>query len=229
MSAPAYELYRQEDASLVASLVLTLANTNIPTSAEMRSVLKNQTTRIVQELMRLSPRESNSQTTQVPSANFVAENDPFGEIELEHQFEAWTPYQLPTTEASPRVIVEGDLLDAFFNQEKSINDLQPDTAYDVTFARTNPKFTGVQKVVFAVKLVEQIRNYQTKEVSPLSWLRAIKMGIANSHGERGIKILSFLEGDETFFEVKLLVTSYRILGRFHDGIWHLENLVNTHH
>jgi len=106
-------------------------------------------------------------------------------------------------------------------------ELQPNTPYKVRFQREYAGVLGEQTFVFSPSVVEQLRNSRRICGQPAqNWLRAIRLGMARIEGQSGIKLLKHHSDG---FEVKIMLSTYRLVGRRGaDQIWNVERLEVWH-
>lgn len=117
------------------------------------------------------------------------------------------------------------------SEELNFLDLRPGVVFAITFKRVKSRFQGPQQIVFTEAALSGIRERVTKEVDPQSWMHALQMGIAAEHGQRGIKFLNHgqrINGSGIPIELKLLLSPWRVTGRYLDGVFIFENLKNSH-
>lgn len=132
------------------------------------------------------------------------------------------PEQIPPAENSDLLVSSAEL---------SFDDLSAGIPITVTFKRVKSRFQGPQQVVFTEAALNGIRERITKEVDPQTWMNALQMGIAADHGQRGIKILNQGQprnGKGIAIELKLLLSPWRVIGHYANGIFVFETLKNNH-
>lgn len=114
----------------------------------------------------------------------------------------------------------------FIQGQVAISELRSDRSYEVRFLRGHAGLLGFQQIQFsdnAVKILAADLN--AFGASSLSWLRAIRMGIARADNQRGIKFLR----DGLGVEVKVMESAFRLKGRRISGTsWLFERFENDH-
>ena len=150
------------------------------------------------------------------------------------------PSLLTTFETPPVIIDEESFVDPpilpaayrlvgdeFTEAEKDLSILRSHHVYNVQFLRSHHVFHGVQRVQFTPEAVEDLRQSMQKfGVHGSAFLRAIRMGMASYAGQQGLKDLN--HEWHGYYEVKILASNYRLVGRPTTEGWIFEQIIKVH-
>lgn len=225
--------FQPEHLSAFTSMFLKSLMVNFPSGREIHRALEaRMVSEVLPALRQYYPVKAGKQSTDLVQGSFEAEL-------------ATTESPVLSNPAMDQEVIEQEMAVAaqssqpallgkdFITASTTVESLEQDQIYFIDFKRAHRTFFGRQQVQFKGKLLERMLDYVTKEVEPESWLRALEMGIAAPHGQRGLKVLGREIHHEPQaglrFELKLLLSPWRIFGHYRNGVWILESLENHHH
>jgi hypothetical protein len=225
LEGPKQGVFLRKDAVMITRMMLILAGVRLPSLSEFRAGIRRSAAEGIVALTSLVPLVANDEVSSldVPEPkSFAIGNAAEGKQELALSLVVEEPELLDEAYWDRRHLIN------YIERRISVSELDPDTEYDFAFKVPHHKFVGQQRVSFGKRALKDLLAYEAPGVDALKWLTALSAGIALRERRKGIKPLNKAESDDLAFEIKIMGTSYRLLGHWREGVWYVESMETTH-